>query len=189
MSHLVKGLTAKLQLCLVSNLKQAILDILKDDEHQKIAGALMQISPIFLLAVNGNVNIKFDEYNDISEHPVFAPGMANFNELYEGMMESDPSEIMGKRVDTEMRETDDPEEKEKFDQLKAIAECFNSIADCMEDLGETFEVDISAPDYCLSTRFALHCSGVGKALSLFGMSKICDKIQSRPGFANGGDPD
>ena len=172
----------------MTNLKSVILELLKDDENQKIAGTLMMLSPALLLSLNGSIEINFDDFNDISDHPVFAPAMANFNELYEGMMESHPDEVMAKRVTTEMIETEDPEEKAKFDKLKKAAECFNSIADTMGDLGDSFEIDLSFPIWCLSSRISLKSSGVGKVVSLLLMNKIGELLERQHGFV-GADSD
>jgi hypothetical protein len=39
---------------------------------------LMMIVPAFVFGITGKLNIEFDDFEDIAEHPMAAPAMATF---------------------------------------------------------------------------------------------------------------
>ena len=174
-SQVIKGLTAKVQLCLLSNFKSAILDLLKDDEHQKIASSLFTISPALLLQIGGSVNVQFDDYNEIKDHPVFAPLMANFNELFEGMLENNPEELIERRFDLEGKE-DTEGKSPHYKQLICVVKGYNTCMDALKNLGGTVELDICLPDYAATVRLSLKGTAVGKVLTLLMSHLFFDKL-------------
>ena len=54
----------------------------------------MMIGPMFMLGLNGNVNFKFEDFDDLRENPVAAPFMASFADLFEGMIGKPPGEFL-----------------------------------------------------------------------------------------------
>jgi hypothetical protein len=61
-------------------LKKAISEMLKseNEEEQQIAQTMMMAAPVFIFGINGNIGIKFDDFEEIAEHPMAAPAMATF---------------------------------------------------------------------------------------------------------------
>jgi len=57
----------------------------KSEEHAEKIGPAMMAAPVFMIAVNGKVNIKFTDIDEIESHPMAAPLMATFEQLFEGM--------------------------------------------------------------------------------------------------------
>ena len=43
---------------------------------------LIMIVPAFVFGITGKVDIEFDDFEEISEHPMAAPAMATFSELF-----------------------------------------------------------------------------------------------------------
>jgi hypothetical protein len=78
---LCKGFSFEARLELIANLKKVIFDLLKDPEviESDLAPFLMGISPIILLTLNGEVDLNFDDYDEIKDLPMLEPLMANFN--------------------------------------------------------------------------------------------------------------
>jgi len=54
--------------------------MLKSDngEEQEIGQKLMLIAPAFIFGINANMNIEFDDFEEVAEHPMAAPAMATF---------------------------------------------------------------------------------------------------------------
>ena len=79
--ELCKGFSLEARLELIANLKKVIFDLLKDSEvvESDLAPFLMGISPIILLTLNGQVDLNFDDYEEIKDLPMLEPLMANFN--------------------------------------------------------------------------------------------------------------
>lgn len=75
-------------------MKAAILEKLKDDEAKQIGSILVMIGPLFLLSVNGNVNFKFEDFDDLRENPMMAPFMVTYSDLLEGMLGTKPSDMV-----------------------------------------------------------------------------------------------
>ena len=59
----------------------------------------MMIAPVFIFGITGKLNIEFDDFEEISEHPMAAPGMATFEQLFEGILEDAPDSFMNKKMD------------------------------------------------------------------------------------------
>lgn len=53
----------------------------------------MMAAPIAMMQFTGSVNIEFDSFEEIEEHPMAAPAMATFEQLFEGFAESTPAEV------------------------------------------------------------------------------------------------
>ena len=101
LKHLSKGFKVSSQVTLVSNLKKAISEMLKSDieEEQELGQMLMMGAPAFIFGINANVNIDFDDFEEVAEHPMAAPAMATFEQLFEGLMEEGPDSFINKKLD------------------------------------------------------------------------------------------
>ena len=99
--HLAKGFKVSSQITLVSNLKKAIAEMLKSDseEEQEVGQQLMMIAPAFIFGINANMNIEFDDFEEVAEHPMAAPAMATFEQLFEGLLEDSPDSFLNKKLD------------------------------------------------------------------------------------------
>jgi hypothetical protein len=49
----------------------------------------MGISPVLLLTLNGNIDLNFEDYEEIKDLPMMEPFLANFNQLFEGALGQD----------------------------------------------------------------------------------------------------
>ena len=58
-----------------------------DNKEQAMAQKLMLVAPAFIFGINANIDIEFDDFEEIAEHPMAAPAMATFVQLFEGMLE------------------------------------------------------------------------------------------------------
>ena len=101
LKHLASGFRATAQISLVSNLKRAIAEMLKSEieDEQYIAQKLMIAAPAFLFGINANMDIDFDDFEEIADHPMAAPAMATFEQLFEGLMEDAPESFLTKKMD------------------------------------------------------------------------------------------
>ena len=56
----------------------------------------MMGAPALLFSLNGNLRLDFDDFEEIEEHPMAAPLLATFSQLFEGVMETSPSDYDNK---------------------------------------------------------------------------------------------
>ena len=62
---------------------------------------LMMIVPAFVFGINGKVDIEFDDFEEISEHPMAAPAMATFSEFFQNLTSNTPDSWINKKIDRE----------------------------------------------------------------------------------------
>jgi len=165
LKHLAKGFRFSSQVTLVSNLKKAISELLKseDEEEQMIGQQIMLIAPAFLFGITGNVAVEFEDFEEIAEHPMAAPAMATFEQLFEGLLEDAPDSFLEKKLD--LSECEEPE------SLKANFSFVNEIVDLICDLdGPAFNsicIKASSNSIPVSTEINLHSGGLGQGVKLF----------------------
>jgi hypothetical protein len=92
--ELAKGFKVTGEVTLVSNVKAAILGHLKEAESKQMMGAYMMMGPAFMLGLNGNVNFNFDCFDEIKDHPMAAPALVSFSDLFESMLGFAPGEVV-----------------------------------------------------------------------------------------------
>lgn len=49
----------------------------------------MFASPFILLTLNGNIDLSFEDYEEVKDLPMMEPFLANFNQLFEGALGQD----------------------------------------------------------------------------------------------------
>ena len=89
--------------CLIANLKKVFIELSKcDDEKKKAAfGKAMIFAPLTMMQLNANVNIQFDDFDEVENHPMAQPLLMTFDQLFEGQMGSPWSELMELKLDAE----------------------------------------------------------------------------------------
>jgi len=90
-NELNKGFSVEVQLELIKQLKKVVFDLLKDSDvvESDLAPFLMGVSPLILLTLNGQVDLAFEDYEELKDLPLLEPFMANFNQLFEGALGQD----------------------------------------------------------------------------------------------------
>lgn len=82
----VRGFCVSAQVQLISNVKKALMAALKDEESQRLAPILMMASPAFMVGVSGSLDVTYDDFDEIREHPMAGPAMVSCADLFEGVM-------------------------------------------------------------------------------------------------------
>ena len=69
----------KAEMTLVANMKKVIAKMLKDDNvSKKHRNRLSFLLLSFILKLNGKINVDFEDFEDVKEHPVVEPFMHTF---------------------------------------------------------------------------------------------------------------
>ena len=73
------GFNFKAELTLVANMKKVIAKMLKDEKiSKKHRNRLSFLLLTFILKLNGKINVNFDDFSDVKDHPVVEPFMHTF---------------------------------------------------------------------------------------------------------------
>jgi hypothetical protein len=69
--HLMQGFRFHIEMSVISNLKKLLLELSKNEEHgEKIATAGMMFAPAFMLSLNGQIHLEFDDFSEVEDHPL-----------------------------------------------------------------------------------------------------------------------
>ena len=124
----------------------------------------MLVAPAFIFGIDANMNIEFDDFEEIAEHPMATPAMATFEQLFEGMLEDTPESFMGKKLDlTGCTECYDPEVAGQMSLINEIIEAL-----CDLDSPEFNHISVKA-SYCqlpISSDIEIQSEGIGQAAKL-----------------------
>lgn len=74
---------------------------MKDSEtmDSELAPFLMGISPFILLTLNGEIDLKFEDFDDVKELPMMEPLLANFSQIFEGATTQSVDELLADKMD------------------------------------------------------------------------------------------
>lgn len=100
--NLTKGFSMKYSLAIVSNIKKAIIECTQDTSDrnfQQVGFMMAMMAPAAIFTLSGDINIEFDEIDDVLSHPALAGAMMNFNDLFEAMMGTSASDLVEQEVD------------------------------------------------------------------------------------------
>lgn len=79
LKHLSKGFELKIQTALVQNWKQEIVDMINNETARKVLPTILE------LAFDADIDIQFDDFEDLRENPMLQPLMASLPDLFESI--------------------------------------------------------------------------------------------------------
>lgn len=96
--QLYKGIKVSQKISLIQNLKKVISNELKKEEGKNKA-VLMCILPVLALELGANVNLKFDDIEELKEHPMMQTFLVNFGQLVESGSGQEINDILADKCD------------------------------------------------------------------------------------------
>ena len=69
----------------------------------------MMISPAFMFGVSGNLDVTYDDFDELKEHPLAAAAMVNFTDLFESMAgrsKEDVAAMLSKKDELQKKKDD-----------------------------------------------------------------------------------
>lgn len=123
-----------------------------------------------MLQANLKLDLSFDDYNEINQMAMLEPFMANFSQLFEGMIGQDVDSILnGDRIEIE-------EGQELTGQLKLVIEFFHTLFDVCQNMADQGEMEVNASFPNLASLQAnFKSEDLGKAIHLALRSTIYDQ--------------
>jgi len=67
------------------------------------------ISPAFMFGVSGNLDVTYDDFDELKEHPLAAAAMVNFTDLFESMAgrsKEDVAAMLSKKDELQKKKDD-----------------------------------------------------------------------------------
>ena len=116
-------------------------------------------APAMLFQLNGNVQLDFDDFEEIEEHPMAAPILATFEQLFEGAFEVAPSEISTKTATFDAIENDSKMLPMAKDGLAA----FYKVLDFIGDISDNIVIQVSSASEPISACVHINSNGIGAA--------------------------
>mmetsp|Transcript_13163 Transcript_13163/g.20460 ORF Transcript_13163/g.20460 Transcript_13163/m.20460 type:complete len:605 (+) Transcript_13163:18-1832(+) len=179
-THGVDGFGVTAEVNLVSNLKEALFNQLKEDSSKDLASVLMAFGPLFLLQVNGQLDLKFEDFDDLKSHPMMEPFMANLSELLDGLFTADLETLLTERVELDTEVSDSLKDSEDYKMVVAEAKLCHTALEIFNEMGsEVSTVEIKA---CWERMATMHVNlksqALGSALTLgliLGYYRTCVK--------------
>ena len=102
----------------------------------------MMVSPAFMVGVSGSLDVTYDDFDEIKEHPMAAPALVSFADLFEGMTgksREDALSVYEKKAALEAARQPDAEGEEKA-KTCAIDAILAGL-DLLENLGEEGHIE------------------------------------------------
>jgi hypothetical protein len=165
LKSLTKGFTVTGSVCIVSNLKKVFMELMRNEENQEKLGKLLMLSPATMLTVNGKLDLDFEDIEEIEAHPMAGPLMATFNQLFEGAIGAEPSQILESKLDlTGLAEPGDNFEMEFIQGLFKLLEKSDEF---IKDLASGhFSVNVNLPSMLINANYEYTAPGLKDALHL-----------------------
>jgi hypothetical protein len=172
------GMQAGLELNLVANLKTAILQGLESEESQQYAMVLGMAAPVFMMGLNANVNLTFDDFDAIKSHPMAGPAMVSFSDLFEGMFGQNKEDALASKVnpaDNPLSEEDDAEEANKKIMIEFLTELLIVLEG--QDVSG-MKVKVHVPELCIID-FTVESEGLGVAMATAMLTTVYKSLMSK----------
>lgn len=88
--HAEKGIKISAAIQLITNIKDTILHVLRGEDGESDDGSdkiqiLKMIAPIFMMQLSGSVDVQFQDFAELVNHPLAAPLQTNLESLIQGM--------------------------------------------------------------------------------------------------------
>ena len=158
-----------MNLDILSNFKKVIFDILKNPELQsgKLGSIAMALAPMLMVALNGNLAIEFDSFDELKELPMLQPLLANFAQLFEGVTGSDVETMLSDRIQME-------EGVEIKSYLKLMIEFMHTIFDICEKMAGEIELNFTFPKVA-GVKLNITSEDLGKVILLLVRATMYEK--------------
>jgi len=138
----------------------------------------MMIAPATMLTLNGKLDFDFEDMEEIENHPMAAPLMMTFEQLFEGALGSNPNEALKNELDTEgLPEAEPKSEKEFFMEGLQVFKMLDSLIKDL-DTGK-INVNVSVPSMLVNVEVDVNAPGIKEAAHLayhFVMPMIQEKL-------------
>jgi len=165
LKSLTKGFSVSKKVCIVSNLKKVFMELMRNEENQEKLGKLLMVSPATMLTLNGSLDLEFDDIEEIEAHPMAGPLMATFDQLFEGGIGAEPSQILESKLDLVGLPEAEPGTQQEF--MVKMFKLLEKSDDFVKDLNTGhINVNISAPSMLVNVNFDITAPGVRDAIHL-----------------------
>ena len=141
LEHLTKGFKVEYELVFLKNLKKALLEEVKDPGIQHV---LKMMGPAFALSSNSSVDLTFDDFDEVREHPMADHFLVSLAQIIEGAFGKSIDQAMKYKPDFSSVDKNELDQhirtseycKEKMQQLNAMV----AIANLLREFSSDFRV-------------------------------------------------
>jgi len=141
----------------------------------------MMAAPAFIFGINGSIGIDFDDFEDIAEHPMAAPAMATFEQLFEGLMEDAPDSFLNKKMD--LSECEEPAEVKN--QMSLVNDIIEVICDLEDPAFNNICFKEAYVNFPISSDCDIHSESIGTGIKLAMKAGLLKMIAGKAGHIFG----
>ena len=138
---------------------------------------MMMAAPAFIFGISGNVGIEFDDFEEIAEHPMAAPAMATFEQLFEGLMEGAPDSFLNKKMD--LSACEEPAEVKK--QMSLVNDMIEVFCDLEDPAFNNISIMTAYANFPLSSDVEIHSESIGTGIKLALKAGLLKMIAGKAG--------
>jgi len=161
--QLYKGIKVSQKISLIQNIKKIISNELKKEDAQN-KEIMMCILPVLALELGANVTLKFDDIEELKEHPMMQTFLVNFGQLIESAIGQETDDILADRCDLSTYTEEQKQDDETKLEIKAM-EMVHDGLDMANDLDDTVEFKAAWPQLAM-VEGSVKSQGLGKAVGL-----------------------
>jgi len=117
----------------------------------------MMFSPSLLLKMRGEIDVSFDDWDMVKDHPLAAQAMLNFSKLFEMVLSKDVTSVLNQTI-----ETSNDNQSEDYMEVKSLIDWRNDILSMIRSMptNSHIQTKISIPDLCLSANINFTAPGL-----------------------------
>ena len=92
-----QGAKASLKLTLISNIRNAVMKILKNHEEtpNDLQQVLMGMIPLAMCQLNGEIDVQFTDFDEVKDHPMCEPLSINMEDALKQLGDEDSFNFVG----------------------------------------------------------------------------------------------
>lgn len=143
LEHLNKGFKVEYELCFLRNIKKALMEGIKDQQTQEF---LKMMGPAFALSSNSSVDLTFDDFDEVREHPLANQMLISLSQIIEGAFgksidealkyKPDFSSVAKSKLDKHIRSSEYC--KDKMQTLNVLV----AIANLLREFAQDFRIQV-----------------------------------------------
>jgi hypothetical protein len=162
------GFRAQVKSCLISNFARVIREMseTEDENIKDFLQGLGMYTPALMLQIATNVDLDFDDFDEILNHPLAEQLLLTFEQAFEMVgAPAELTELMTANFNPKINETEMPDEI--LEQLRtAGALKIDDLTKLIDNIGDQIQVNFSLPEHCISGSVDIKTQGLRKAITL-----------------------
>jgi len=127
----------------------------------------MMAAPATMLSVNANIDLTFDDFDEVLEHPMAGPAQANFDQLFTPVTGHNWKDLIANtKINKDLIPADD--DSRRVTEARVIVGLFEEMSMLLSDLANEgdLRLELSVPAYGVVSKTNIRAPGLQQACVL-----------------------